>query len=73
MDPWQRAAECVRALEGTNDPDQRLTLTHLKRIWITLGNEQTFMTKAELAEEVRAIDWLHLQFVGPDRGRLKLN
>ena len=68
MDPWQRAVECARALESTNDPEQRLTLAHLQRIWITLGNEQTFMTKAELAEEVRAIDWLHLQFVRP-RGR----
>ena len=65
MDPWQRAVECARALENTNDPEQRLTLAHLQRIWITLGNEQTFMTKAEVAEEVRAIDWLHLQFVRP--------
>jgi hypothetical protein len=69
-DPWQRAAECAKAIQKTIDPDRRLALAHLQELWVTLGDEKTFMTQRQLAEEIESINELHADFFGPDKSRL---
>ena len=69
-DPWQRATECAEAIQRTFDPDRRLALAHLQQLWIVLGDQKTFMTQRELAEEIEGISELHADFFGPDKSRL---
>ena len=69
-DPWQRATECAEAIQRTFDPDRRLALAHLQQLWIVLGDQKTFMTQRELAEEIDSIGELHADFFGPDKSRL---
>ena len=69
-DTWLRAAECADAIQKTFDPNRRLALAHLQRLWVTLSDQKNFMTQRELAEEIESIGALHADFFGPDKGRL---
>jgi hypothetical protein len=69
-DPWQRAAECEQAIRKTFDRDRRIALAYLKKLWVTLGDQKTFMTQRQLAEEIESIGELHTVFFGPDKRRL---
>jgi hypothetical protein len=60
FDPWEKAKECVRALQISMDPHQKAVLTSLKEMWIALANEQRFVSPEHLAHEVEAIDRLHV-------------
>jgi hypothetical protein len=59
VDPWEKAAECDRAIRITLDPRWRVTLTTLRDMWIALGNQRGLMTATELARETEAIGRLH--------------
>jgi hypothetical protein len=59
VDPWEKAAECDRAIRITLDPHWRVTLTTLRDMWIALGNQRGLMTQTELARETEAIGRLH--------------
>jgi hypothetical protein len=57
--PWAKASECERAADTTADPERWAVLTELRDLWISLANETAFMTDAERAKEIAAIDVLH--------------
>jgi hypothetical protein len=59
IDPWAKASECERAADATTDPERWAVLTELRDLWISLANETSFMTDADRAEEIAAIDVLH--------------
>jgi hypothetical protein len=40
IDPWDRAAECGRAIGLCTDRERKLVLTHLRDYWLALGNEK---------------------------------
>jgi hypothetical protein len=69
-DPWQRAAECAEAIQRTVDPDRRMALGYLQKLWATLSDQKNFMTQRELAEEFESIGEIHADFFGPDKSRL---
>jgi hypothetical protein len=64
-DPWQKAAECTRAIEATDDQTQREMLTHLRTLWIDLANERHLLDDPELAKQIAAIAQIHAGLVPP--------
>jgi hypothetical protein len=59
IDPWAKASECERAAHATTDPERWTVLTELRDQWISFANEKSFMTDADRAREIAAIDALH--------------
>ena len=57
-DLWNRAAECTRAIEATNDPVQREMLTNLRTLWTNLANESPFLG-SRLADQIATISMIH--------------
>jgi hypothetical protein len=44
VDPWEKAAECARAIQLSIDPHRTAVLTNLKQMWIALANERNVLT-----------------------------
>ena len=42
IDPWERAAECERALRAGTDSTHRQILTDVRDLWIGLANTRSF-------------------------------
>jgi hypothetical protein len=67
VDPWEKAAECARAIQCSIDPHEKTILQNVQHMWIALGNERSFLTPEEVASEGERIDRLY-KFTGL-RGR----
>jgi hypothetical protein len=50
-DPWEKAAECERALQAANDPRRRALLENLRNQWIALANRRSLMTDVKAARD----------------------
>jgi hypothetical protein len=57
IDPWEKAAECGRALTVC-DPDRISTLTSLRDLWLELGN-QVAAGMADWHRHAEKIDKIH--------------
>jgi hypothetical protein len=64
-DPWEKAAECERALSITLDPVHRENLTNIREFWISLAQERRFLSEREFAKQAEAIGRLHAKFSAP--------
>jgi hypothetical protein len=58
MDLWEKATECVRAIEATDDPTHREMLTLLQTLWTNLANESPFLGN-KLADHIATIGRIH--------------
>ena len=65
IDPWERAAECERALRAANDPKRRQILTDVRDLWIGLANTRSLWTRVHFDEQVEAISRIHTETIGP--------
>ena len=70
VDPWEKAADCARAIQICIDPHRKAVLINLQQMWIALGNQREFLTEEELAREVEMIGRLHLKFGDADGEQL---
>jgi len=59
VDPWEKAADCERALRLVIDPVYRANLTNIREFWISLANEQPFLSEHEFARQAETIGRLH--------------
>src|SRR5262245_21749037 len=59
IDPWEKAADCDRAIKSAADPVQRTLLANLRDLWIALGSHRELMSSDEMAQEAEAIGRLH--------------
>jgi hypothetical protein len=59
---WNKAAECARVIEATDDLIQREMLTHLQTLWINLANESPFLGD-KLEEQIEAISSIHVDLM----------
>jgi hypothetical protein len=59
VDPWEKAADCERALRITIDPIHRETLSNIREFWIALAQESRFLTEDALAAQIETIGRLH--------------
>jgi hypothetical protein len=65
VDPREKAEECTRALEATDDPTRREMLTRLRELWINLANETQLLDASELAKQIAAIARIHAELIAP--------
>ena len=63
LDPWGKAAECERAIEIVADPDRRIVLSSLRSVWITLGNNQSFLDEPERVGQLSNIAQIHTELI----------
>jgi len=45
VDPWEKAADCERALRLTLDPLHRDRLKDIREFWISLANARPFLSE----------------------------
>jgi hypothetical protein len=66
IDPFERAADCERFLQKSQDPEQRLVLSKLRDLWTTLGNERNLIRERddELANDIERLARLQSEFMG---------
>ena len=60
IDPWEKAADCERAIQAAADPQQKTILKNLRYLWIALANESECMSADEFAHESETIGRLHV-------------
>ena len=63
VDPWGKAAECERAMEIVADPECRVILCSLRSVWITLGNNQSFLDAPERVGQLSNIAQIHTELM----------
>jgi hypothetical protein len=63
LDPWEKAAECQRALQAEADSTHRQILTNLRDLWIELANERSFLTRSEFDQQIEAIGGIHAYLI----------
>jgi hypothetical protein len=69
VDPWEKAAECVRGV-ATANAEQRPILEKLRDCWIALGNERSLMPPDQVAREIAAISRIHAEILSTERPAL---
>jgi hypothetical protein len=68
VDPWEKAAECERAIKAATDPGQRTALTYLRELWIALGEQRDFISADDMAKEIEAVSRLQVELTALDKG-----
>ena len=58
-DPWEKAADCERAIRITLDPLHRETLSNIREFWIALAHKSRFLSADALATQIETIGRLH--------------
>ena len=61
VDPWEKAADCERAMRISFDPAHRESLANIREFWISLANARPFLSDNEFAKEAETIDPLSCQ------------
>ena len=59
VEPWEKAADCERALRLTLDPIYRENLTNIREFWISLAHKRPFLSETQFAGEAEAIGRFH--------------
>jgi hypothetical protein len=67
IDPWEKAAECARAVEDNFDPQRKAQLTVLQHMWLALAAERGCLSPLELAQEIEKIASLHAELAEGSR------
>jgi hypothetical protein len=60
VDPWEKAADCERAIRISVDPVHRESLANIREFWISLANARPFLTDSEFAQEAETIARFHV-------------
>jgi hypothetical protein len=63
LDPWGKAAECERAIEIVADPERRVVLNSLRRVWIALGSQQSSFDGPGRAGHLSTIARIHTELM----------
>jgi hypothetical protein len=64
-DPWEKAAECARAIKTTRDPKTRQALTRLRTLWINLADDSQLLSESYLADQIKTASQIHAGLIGP--------
>jgi hypothetical protein len=67
VDPWEKAAECERALKTAADSTRRGILNDVRELWIGLANAKSSLTPPEYDEQLEAINRIHAELIRPTR------
>jgi hypothetical protein len=67
IDPRKKAKECDRAIETCTDPQRKALLTHLRELWVAIGNDRA-SGWPDWQVQAGHLDQLHADLVGSARG-----
>lgn len=67
VDPWDKAAECERAIEIVADPEQRAVLNSLRSVWLALGSKQDLLDRSGQAGPLSTISQIHNELMSACR------
>jgi hypothetical protein len=67
VDPWAKAAECDRAIELVADPERRIVLQSLRRLWIALCSEVSLGDAPDRAGRLSTITQIHAELMADCR------
>jgi hypothetical protein len=59
VDPWEKAADCERAMRISMDPVHRENLRNVREFWISLANAKPFLSEQQFAKEAEVIGRFH--------------
>ena len=59
VDPWEKAADCERAMRISIDPVHRENLRNVREFWNSLSNAKPFLSEHQFAKEAEAIGRFH--------------
>jgi len=59
IEPWEKAADCARAIAATDEPTKREILTIVRDMWMALAEQSSFLSDAELAKQIEVIGRIH--------------
>jgi hypothetical protein len=59
VDPWEKAADCARAVAATDEPTKREILTNIRNLWMGLAEQSSFLSDAQLAKQIEIIGRIH--------------
>jgi hypothetical protein len=59
LDPWEKAADCERALRLAIDPVHRERLVNIREFWISLASQKHALSEDEFAKQAESIGRLH--------------
>ena len=62
VDPWEKAADCERAIRLSLDPVHREALCNIREFWIALAQKSQFLSDDALAIQIETIGRLHARF-----------
>jgi hypothetical protein len=65
IDPWEKAAECERALQAAADSTDREIFGDVRQLWIGLANARCLLSGAELEEQLETINQVHAELIKP--------
>jgi hypothetical protein len=65
VDPWEKAADCERALRLAIDPVHRERLVNIREFWISLADEKPFLSEDNFAKQAEAIGRLYADLTAP--------
>lgn len=63
IDPWSKAAECVEAINGSDEAELRVLLAVIRDRWIRLANQRPLLTGAEFDMQVARIGRMHSHLI----------
>ena len=64
VDVWEMAAECARAVEGSEDATRRAVFGSLQKLWIELGEKEGLLSDQEVLKETEDLYAMHSDFLG---------
>ena len=59
-DPWEKAADCERALRLSIDPVHRESLANIREFWTSLANARPFLSEGDFVKQAEAIGRFHV-------------
>jgi hypothetical protein len=67
LDPWSKAAECERAIERAADPDRRIVLESLRKVWVEVCNSALLFEQPDQANDLSTIAQIHTELMATCR------
>jgi len=63
LDPWSKAAECDVAIARVADPERRIVLESLRRLWIEVCNSLALVDQPGQVDQLSTIDQIHMELM----------
>ncbi len=70
VDPWTKAAECDLAIERVADPERRVVLESLRRLWIEMCHSFSLFGDPDEAHHLSTISQIHMELMAGCRAAM---